>query len=117
MNMDKHDKESERLTPHEVGNRESQEWDTCQGCGQKVDVGDQYCPRCVDQVTPNATGNTEPARDFEEHVTKMDRTHPDWLKGNHHGATSLMAVAREFWDASVGRAKATQPQRNPDEVS
>jgi hypothetical protein len=35
---------------------------------------------------------------FDAYVAKMDKEHPDWLKGN---ATSLMAVAREFWDAGI----------------
>jgi hypothetical protein len=34
-------------------------------------------------------------RTFEDHVAKMDKEHPDWLKTN---ATSHMAVAREFWE-------------------
>ena len=37
---------------------------------------------------------------FEDHCALMDAKHPDWLKGNNHGATSLLSVAKEFWEAA-----------------
>lgn len=36
---------------------------------------------------------------FIRHVEEVDKNHPDWLKGERHGPTSLMAIAREFWNA------------------
>lgn len=39
------------------------------------------------------------SKTFDEHLIKMDKEHPDWLK---KGATSHLAVAQEFWNA--GRA-------------
>ncbi len=37
---------------------------------------------------------------FDDHCAMVAAKHPEWLKGNNHGATSLMAVAKEFWEAA-----------------